>query len=87
MKVQRIKIATHQYIWLVLDDNYLPIEPIENFIRFLHATEKSSETLQNYASHLKLYWEFLRSKEKNWQDVTIADFAEYVHVYEIQKLT
>ena len=47
MKVQRIKIAEHQYIWLVLGDNYLPIQQIEVFIRYLHHTEKSPTTIQS----------------------------------------
>jgi hypothetical protein len=47
-------VAKCQYIWLVLDDDYLPIQPIEVFIRYLHHTEKSPDTIQNYASHLKL---------------------------------
>lgn len=79
MKVQRIKIDSNEYIWLVLGDDLLPIQPIESFIRFLHLTEKSPETLQSYASHLKLYWEFLQFQGKAWQQVSTADFAEFVH--------
>jgi integrase/recombinase XerD len=79
MKVQRIKIAANHYIWLVIDHNYLPIQPIESFIRFLHATEKSSETLKSYAMHLKLFWQFLHDREINWQEVAIPVFAEFVH--------
>jgi len=79
MKIQRVMVAKCQYIWLVLDDDYLPIQPIEVFIRYLHHTEKSPDTIQNYASHLKLFWEYLTASQKNWQTVTIADFAEFVH--------
>lgn len=79
MKVQRVKIAEHQYIWLVLGADYLPIEPIEVFIRYLHYTEKSPDTIQSYASHLKLFWQYLGVSQKNWQSITITDFAEFVH--------
>jgi site-specific recombinase XerD len=79
MKIQRVKIADHQYIWLVLDNNYLPIEPIEIFIRYLHCTEKSPDTIQSYASHLKIFWEYLEYYNKDWLNITIADFADFVH--------
>lgn len=79
MKVQRVKVAEHQYVWLVLDDNFLPVPPIEIFIRYLHHTEKSPDTIQSYAAHLKLFWEYIQAAEKNWQKISIADFAEFVH--------
>lgn len=79
MKVQRVKVAEHQYVWLVLDDNFLPVQPIEVFIRYLHHTEKSPDTIQSYAAHLKLFWEYLEATQKNWQNISIADFAEFVH--------
>jgi hypothetical protein len=79
MKVQRVKIDTDHYIWLVLDDNCLPIEPIESFIRFLHITDKSSETLQTYATHLKLFWEFLNGTGKDWNKIKISDLAEFIY--------
>lgn len=79
MKVQRVKVAQYQYIWLVLDDNYLPIQPIEIFIQYLHHTEKSPDTIQSYATHLKLFWEYLQAYQKNWQQISITDFAGFVH--------
>lgn len=79
MKIQRVRVAKDQYIWLVLDDDFLPIKPIEAFIRYLHHTEKSPDTIQGYASHLKLFWDYLTDSQKNWQTVSIADFAEFVH--------
>jgi len=50
MKVQRVKVAEHQYIWLVLDDSFLPVQPIEVFIRYLHHTEKSPDTINKSRS-------------------------------------
>src|SRR6185312_16392773 len=79
MKVQRVQVAPHQYIWLVIGDDYLPVQPIEVFIRYLHHTEKSPETIVSYATHLKLFWEYLEIHQKNWQKISIADFAEFVH--------
>lgn len=79
MKVQRALVGANQYVWLVLDDDFVPIQPIEVFIRYLHYTEKSPNTIQSYATHLKLFWEYLLSHNKDWQTVKIADFADFVH--------
>lgn len=85
MKVQRVKIAEYQYVWLVLDDKYLSIQPIEAFIRYLQCTEKSPETLRSYAFHLKSFWEYLFFCGKNWVTLNIHDFAEFVHWLRTQK--
>lgn len=49
MKLQRIKLAEHRYSWLVLDDHYLPINPIQEFTRYLENIERSPNTIQAYA--------------------------------------
>ncbi len=81
MKVQRIQVVSGYYSWLVLDENHLPIKPIESFIRYLDHTEKSPNTIQCYANHLKLFWEYLTlsNKDKNWHAVTIDELANFVY--------
>lgn len=79
MKVQRVSVGINQFIWLVLNDDYLPIQPIDVFIRYLQHTEKSPDTIRTYATHLKLFWDYLQTNQKNWQHTSISDFAEFVH--------
>jgi site-specific recombinase XerD len=76
-RVQRIKVEQGKHLWLVLEKG-LSIEPIESFLSFLFNTEKSPNTLESYAHHLKLYWQFLLLTHKNWQSITIADFSQFV---------
>jgi integrase len=45
----------------------------------MHHIERSPDTIQSYAAHLKLFWEYLQETQKNWQIISIADFAEFVH--------
>jgi integrase len=78
MKLQRIKLAEHRYSWLVLDDRYLPIKPIQEFIRYLENVERSPNTIQAYANHLKLYWEYLLFIGKDWNQVKLDDFAAFI---------
>jgi integrase/recombinase XerD len=66
-------------IWLVLDDNYQPIEPITAYLRYLDSLEKSPNTVRTYAYNLKLYWEFLQHKQIHWQEVNLEQLADFIH--------
>lgn len=76
--MQRIKINQNENLWLVIGSNGLSIEPIECFLSFLFNTEKSPNTLESYAHHLKLYWQFMSLKGQDWHNATIADFSQFV---------
>lgn len=80
MKVQRVRIPdSDQVTWLVLDDDYLPVQPIQSYLRYLESIERSPNTVHAYAGHLKLYWEFLRDLHLNWMDVALENLAEFIH--------
>ena len=50
MKVQRGRVPnSNQIVWIVLDDNYLPIEPIQKYLRYLESLERSPNTIEVYA--------------------------------------
>jgi integrase/recombinase XerD len=66
-------------IWLVLDDEYQPIEPILTYLSHLTALEKSPNTVRSYAYNLKLYWEFLTSQSIDWQEIKLDDLTEFIY--------
>lgn len=71
MKVQKVRVPdSGRVTWLVLDDNYLPIEPIRVYLRYLESIERSPNTVHTYASHLKLFWEFLKDSGVDWKQVS-----------------
>ena len=77
MKVQRIRYPeTNEVSWVVLDDGYLPIEPITAYLVFLESLGRSPYTRRAIAHHLKLFWEFLRDEPTNWAEVDIARLAD-----------
>ncbi|AMP89856.1 tyrosine-type recombinase/integrase [Legionella pneumophila] len=78
MKVQKIKLSSYDFSWLVLDNNYLPIKPITEFIRYLNNVDKSPFTVKSYAHHLKLFWEFLDSKQLDWAKINLSNLAAFV---------
>lgn len=66
-------------ISIVLDDDYLPIEPIQKYLRYLDSLEKSPNTVRVYANNLKLFWEFLRDKQIDWREITLEQLSDFIH--------
>ena len=79
MKVQKGQLDNGKTIWLVLDDNYLPVEPISKYLRYLDSLERSPNTISGYARNLKLYFEYLKENSLDWKIVNLEQRAEFIH--------
>ncbi len=79
MKVQKGRLDNGKKIWLVLDDNYLPVEPISKYLRYLDSLERSPNTISGYARNLKLYFEYLQENSLDWEKVNLEQRAEFIH--------
>lgn len=80
VQVQRILLPdSNRQTWVVIGDDYLPIEPIQSYLRYLESLERSPNTIHSYAGHLKLYWEFLQAKHFDWREVTLESLADFIH--------
>ena len=78
-EVQRVRLArSARTVWLVVDDGYLPIEPIRRFLVYLDDVERSPNTLRAYAHHLKLFWDYLAWAKLAWTDVGLSDLAGFL---------
>ena len=60
MKIQDI-ITNKGLRYIVLDDNYDEILPVNKYLKYLDAKEKSPYTIKSYAYHLKIYCKYLSS--------------------------
>ncbi|MDZ8056566.1 MAG: tyrosine-type recombinase/integrase [Aulosira sp. ZfuCHP01] len=79
MKVQRVRIPnSDQITWTVLGADYLPITPIEQFLRYLESIERSPNTIRSYAHHLKLYWEYLEAYNLDWTEMGVIELADFM---------
>jgi integrase/recombinase XerD len=79
MKVQRVLLPPgNRYSWLVLDNEFLPVQPILAFLQFLSNLGRSPNTIRNTAHHLKLYWEFLYEQHLDWTKVNVEDLAKFI---------
>ncbi len=66
-------------IWIVLGDDYAPVEPIQQYLNHLFNRELSPNTIQSYARYLKLYWEYLTQQNLDWRNISIEDLSNYIH--------
>ncbi len=64
--------------WTVIDDNYLPIQPIQEFLTYLKHLERSPHTIRAYAHHLRLFWEYLSTIQTTWTAVRLSELADFV---------
>jgi integrase/recombinase XerD len=79
IRVQKArKPGSGRSTWLVLGEDYLPIQPIDEFLTFLDVTGSSPNTIRAYAHHLKLYWEYLVEASLDWRAATTQDVANFV---------
>ena len=79
MKVQRALIPeTHRVTWLVLGEDFLPIQPIQSFLFYFENLERSPYTIRAYAFHLKLYWQFLELAKLDWKTVGLKELSDFV---------
>ncbi len=69
---------TQNIIWLVLDEDYQVVEPIQRYLTFLSGT-KSPNTLETYGYGLKAWWEFLQTKNLDWKEVQLTDLEDFVY--------
>jgi integrase/recombinase XerD len=78
MYVQRVVRPDGNRLWLVLDEHFRPVRPIYDYLRHLETLQRSPHTLEHYARHLKLYWDFLRCRSFDWQTIRFEQLAEFI---------
>jgi len=64
--------------WTLLGKDHVPVEPVERFLAFLSAIERSPNTVKAYAHDLKDWFTFLAGRGVDWRAVTVEDVAGFV---------
>ncbi len=80
---------TNRTVWLMLDEDYEIVEPIQRYLTSL-STSRSPNTVKAYGSDLKMWWAYLGGKNLDWRNVNLhrdlADFAYWLRVGQISKV-
>ena len=56
-------------------DDGVPIEVVSKFIKFKDNINYARNTLKQYCTHLKLYFEYLEQRNLDFKSVSIDDLA------------
>jgi integrase/recombinase XerD len=78
MCVVEIQTPDHQKRYVVVDEEGILVEPIVRYLKYLDRIGAAGNTLRSYSTALKLYWQYLRQQELDWQQVTLDDLAQFV---------
>lgn len=79
MIMQRVLMPVSESVsWTVLGEDLEPVEPIESFLTYLAALERSPNTQRAYATSLKLWFEFLDRTAVAWTAAQVDDVARFV---------
>ena len=80
MKVQKgVLLDGENLVWMVLDNDYLVIEPIQKYLHYLDSLGRSPNTIQTYAYNLKLFWEFLDSSKLDWRLLNMEELSNFIY--------
>jgi hypothetical protein len=64
--------------WTVLGDDGAVVAPVERYLAYLSALERSPNTVRAYAASLRLWFEFLGQAGVGWADAGVEDVARFV---------
>src|SRR6476660_4268892 len=79
LRVQRVVMPETGFeSWTLLDDDQLPVEPVERFLAYLASIEKSPNTIRAYAHDLKDWFTYLDGHGRDWRSATLEDVAGFV---------
>lgn len=79
VELQKGKDPSGRTIWLLLDRNYLPVEPVVRYLNFIVNRQLSPNTVESYARNLKTYFNYLESRRMDWREISLQDLGDYVH--------
>lgn len=79
MRVQRV-LAPGSMVesWTLLGDDLRPVDPVESFLAYLAAVERSPNTIKAYAYDLKDWWVYLDGRGLDWRRVALEAVAGFV---------
>ena len=79
MRVQRVLAPdSGAESWTLLGSDLWPVAPVESFLAFLSAVERSPNTVKAYAHDLKDWWTYLDGKGLGWRSVDLEAMAGFV---------
>jgi integrase/recombinase XerD len=79
MLVQRVQMPQSGVrSWTLFGDDHAPVEPVERWLAYLTAIERSPNTVKGYAHDLKDWFTYLAGCGLDWREVQLEDLGGFV---------
>lgn len=76
--VQRVVSASNATTYTLIDDGFLPVSPVNDYLRFLTDDGASPHTRRAYATGLAAWFNWLHVTGNEWNAVTSSMFGDYL---------
>jgi site-specific recombinase XerD len=64
--------------WTVVDEHGLPVAEVEQFLHWMRAVDRSTNTVRCYALHLSLFYRWLAARTIAWDAVSFDGLCDFV---------
>lgn len=78
-RVQQVNLKRGGTAATVVDENYIPVEPVHRWIRHLVALRRSPRTIETYAYGARFLMEFCDLTGKEWESLSLEDLGQFVN--------
>jgi len=79
-QLQKVALpSTGLTTWTVVGPDFSPIEPVDGFLTYLDAVDRSPNTVRAYAQGLARYFSFIEEHRLMWEDVGLEDVAAFIN--------
>lgn len=65
------------FIVVLLDNRMRIVKPVYEFLKYLQLRDKAINTIKAYGRDLKIYWEFLDTKNYDYKSISPKDIGEF----------
>lgn len=77
MRVQQVMAPTGGVSWTVIGSDLRQVDPVERYLAWLSAIERSPNTVRAYALDLKTFWMFLEDHGIAWDRISLEQLGTF----------
>lgn len=77
MAMRQRAVAGDEVTYVVLDNRWNVVQPVEGYLEYLRQEGYSPHTVRSYAGSLALWWTLLEHRDQDWRQVGVDDLAKF----------
>ncbi len=77
MRVQQVTAPFGGVSWTVIGSDRRQVDPVERYLAWLSAIDRSPNTVRAYALDLKTFWVFLEAHGIRWDRITLEQLGAF----------